>query len=75
MEQAKKVNFIAFDKLKGYVITDEAASFLNALDPDIHLGVVSVVGKYRTGKSFFINRVLLNKDGDSPSGFQVGPTV
>lgn len=25
------------------------------------LGVISIVGKYRTGKSFFVNRVLLNK--------------
>jgi hypothetical protein len=49
---------------------------LNNLDNDLKLGVISVVGKYRTGKSFFINRVLLNKDGDDlQSGFSVGPTV
>lgn len=36
------------------------------------LGIVSIVGKYRTGKSFFVNRVLLNQ---KKGGFQVGPTI
>lgn len=36
------------------------------------LAVVSIVGKYRTGKSFFVNRVLLNQ---KKGGFQVGPTI
>jgi hypothetical protein len=35
------------------------------------VGVLCVVGKYRTGKSLFINRVLLN----SRNAFRVGPTV
>ena len=42
------------------------------LSPDRELGVVSIVGKYRTGKSFFVNRVLLNQ---KKAGFQVGPTI
>jgi len=46
---------------------------LNNLDLNVKLGVISVVGKYRTGKSFFINRVLLDKKGNE--GFKVGPTV
>lgn len=33
---------------------------------------MSIVGKYRTGKSFFVNRVLLNQ---KKGGFQVGPTI
>ena len=36
------------------------------------LGIISIVGKYRTGKSFIVNRVLLNK---VKSGFEVGPTI
>lgn len=75
MEPNKRINFIIYDKIKGYIITDQAAAFLNNLDPDIKLGVMSVVGKYRTGKSFFINRVLLDKDGSDDPGFNVGPTV
>lgn len=31
-----------------------------------------MVGKYRTGKSFFLNRVLLEVEG---KGFKVGPTI
>lgn len=35
------------------------------------LGVVSVAGMYRTGKSYLLNRVLLNRQ----RGFGVGPTI
>lgn len=38
------------------------------------LGIISIVGKYRTGKSFFVNRVLLNMSGRN-SGFTVGPSI
>ena len=37
-----------------------------------HIGIISLVGKYRTGKSFLLNRVILNNK--SKSGFSVGPT-
>jgi hypothetical protein len=43
-----------------------------SLSEDRQLSVVSIVGKYRTGKSFFVNRVLLNQ---KKGGFQVGPTI
>ena len=36
------------------------------------LGIISIVGKYRTGKSFIVNRVLLEQ---VKKGFKVGPTV
>ena len=35
------------------------------------LGVVSVAGMYRTGKSYLLNRCLLNRQ----HGFGVGPTI
>jgi len=35
------------------------------------LGIVAVAGMYRTGKSYLLNRMLLNRS----SGFGVGPTV
>jgi hypothetical protein len=38
------------------------------------IGVIAVAGKYRTGKSFLMNRILLNKRGDK-TGFGVGPTI
>ena len=65
------IPFISFIEVKGFVITQEAENFLNSLS-DTKLGVVSIVGKYRTGKSFFINRILLNQKS---GGFNVGPTI
>ncbi len=35
------------------------------------IGVISVAGLYRTGKSYLLNRILLNKE----KGFGVGNTV
>ena len=65
------IPFISFVEGKGFVITQEAENFLNSLS-NTKLGVVSIVGKYRTGKSFFINRILLNQKS---GGFNVGPTI
>ena len=36
------------------------------------LGVVSILGKYRTGKSYLVNKILLQ---NKKKGFKVGPTV
>lgn len=36
-----------------------------------NFGVISVAGMYRTGKSYLLNRMLLNRQ----KGFSVGPTV
>ena len=38
---------------------------------DSEFGVIAVAGMYRTGKSYLLNRMLLNKQ----KGFSVGPTV
>ena len=35
------------------------------------IAVISVVGLYRTGKSYLLNRMLLNRN----SGFGVGSTI
>jgi len=35
------------------------------------LGIIAVAGMYRTGKSYFMNRVLLNRS----NGFGVGPSI
>lgn len=37
------------------------------------IGIIAVAGKYRTGKSFLLNRIILNKR--DKSGFGVGPTI
>lgn len=50
-------------------MNDEAIEFLKSIEGPI--GVVSVAGLYRTGKSFLLNRMILNR----PNGFGIGPTV
>ncbi|MGB1598928.1 MAG: hypothetical protein ACPIOQ_39625, partial [Promethearchaeia archaeon] len=50
-------------------VTPEAAEFLQSIDYPV--SVIAVVGLYRTGKSFLMNRILLEQS----DGFTVGPTV
>lgn len=60
---------------KKFVLNKEAIEILNR-DENKAIGIVSLVGKYRTGKSFLLNRVILNNNVTSKSlGFSVGPTV
>ena len=37
------------------------------------IGIIAVAGKYRTGKSFLLNRIILGKS--EHQGFGVGPTI
>ena len=50
-------------------VNPKAIDYLKTLPAPI--GIVSVAGRYRTGKSYLLNRVFLNQR----SGFSVGPTV
>ena len=52
-------------------VGEEAAELLGRLRGPV--AVVAVVGPYRSGKSFLLNRVLLGRAG--PGGFPVGATV
>ena len=54
----------------GFQVSEEAIKFLSSIKEKI--GVVAVAGKYRTGKSFLLNRVILDK---VKGGFSVGPTI
>ena len=51
------------------MLTNEAIEFLRQINGPI--GVVAVAGMYRTGKSYLLNRMLLNRS----NGFGVGPTI
>ena len=65
--------FITFDsKTKKFIINEEAVKILTKPE-NKQIGIVSLVGKYRTGKSFLLNRVLIEKK--SLKGFDVGPTI
>lgn len=52
-----------------YEFTREARDFLKEIKGPI--GVITMAGLFRTGKSFFLNRVLLKQK----SGFGVGSTI
>lgn len=66
------IPFIIFSDNEGFKISQEAKDFLGTLALK-RIGVISVVGKYRTGKSYFINKVLLSHN--RKAGFSVGNTV
>ena len=66
----KALPFVIFDKGR-FIIPEEAKKLLSQKS-FTNIGIISLVGKYRTGKSFLLNRVLLNKQENS--GFGVGPT-
>ncbi len=59
---------------KKFVISQEAQDLLND-EKFKAVGIISLVGKYRTGKSFLLNRVLLNNSSLNSNGFTVGPTI
>ncbi len=50
-------------------INAECIEFLETIKGPI--GVVAVAGMYRTGKSYLLNRMILNRT----DGFGVGPTI
>lgn len=51
-------------------MSEEAKNFLRSISGNV--GIIAVAGKYRTGKSFLLNRVILNKRNE---GFGVGPSI
>jgi AAA+ ATPase superfamily predicted ATPase len=52
-------------------VSPEAIELLKNIKEKI--GIIAVAGKYRTGKSFLLNRIILNKT--DMNGFGVGPTI
>lgn len=54
----------------GFEVSEDAKEFLSGIKEKV--AVVSVAGKYRTGKSFLLNRVLLKLKN---KGFGVGHTI
>ena len=61
---------VIFENSK-FIIPNETKKLLFNLKYS-NIGIISLVGKYRTGKSFLLNRVLLNTIKEN--GFEVGPT-
>ena len=65
------IPFVTFENGK-FVINEEAKKLLSQKSND-NLGIISLVGKYRTGKSFLLNRVILERNKNL--GFGVAPTI
>ena len=69
-DEGKAIPMVNYDMSQGrFIISQEACEMIKSLESPI--GVISVAGMYRTGKSYLLNRMLLNKSG----GFSVGPTI
>lgn len=62
--------FIYINYVEKFKVSEEAKTFLSSIKERV--GVIAVAGKYRTGKSFLLNRVIINKQNE---GFGVGPTI
>ena len=65
------IPFVTFENGK-FVINEEAKKLLSQKCND-NMGIISLVGKYRTGKSFLLNRVILERNKNL--GFGVAPTI
>ena len=69
-EKGRAISMVTYDLKSGkFLINPEAESVIKNLPSP--LGVISVAGMYRTGKSYLLNRVLLNQS----NGFTVGPSI
>ena len=67
------IPFVTFDSsTKKFIINDDAKKLISRSE-NKQIGIVSLVGKYRTGKSFLLNRVLIDKK--NIKGFDVAPTI
>ena len=70
------VPFITYNEsTKKFVISKEARKIISNPEKNKKIGIISLVGKYRTGKSFLLNRVIINNKNNSKDGFAVGPTI
>jgi chromosome segregation ATPase len=69
-DDGKAISMVNYDPSLGqFIINQEALEIIRQLQNP--LGVISVAGMYRTGKSYLLNRMLLNRSG----GFSVGPSI
>ena len=58
MEGGVAIPLILHQEREGFKLSAEGLALLNSIDKKI--GVISVAGKYRTGKSFLLNKEFLN---------------
>ena len=59
MQKKVSIQFLTQFYDTGFEVSEEAKQLLRGMRDKI--GVIAVAGKYRTGKSFLLNRIILNK--------------
>lgn len=70
-ENITSIPFIEYDQNnKKFKFNELAENFIKKIDKPF--GVLTVAGMYRTGKSYLLNKIILNKQN---KGFNVGPTI
>ena len=70
------IPFITYNETtKKFIINKEAKKLLSNSENNKKIGIISLVGKYRTGKSFLLNRVIINNKENKKEGFAVAPTI
>ena len=68
-DDGKALSMVNYDPSLGqFVINPEALEVIRQLQNPI--GVISVAGMYRTGKSYLLNRMLLNRSGSPRQTFK-----
>ena len=69
------IPFITYNESsKKFIINKDAKKILSN-PSNKKIGIISLVGKYRTGKSFLLNKVIINNNESNTNGFAVGPTI
>ena len=69
------IPFITYNESsKKFIINKDAKKILSN-PSNKKIGIISLVGKYRTGKSFLLNKVIINNNESNTDGFAVGPTI
>ncbi|MCQ2816723.1 MAG: hypothetical protein MJ252_05590 [archaeon] len=69
-DDGKAIPMVNYDPSIGkFIINEEAVNIISKQAAPI--GIISVAGMYRTGKSYLLNRMLLNRN----KAFSVGPSI
>jgi len=69
------IPFITYNEsTKKFIINKDAKKIISKTENN-KIGIISLVGKYRTGKSFLLNKVIINNNEIKKEGFAVAPTI
>ena len=69
------IPFITYNESSKKFIINKDAKKIISNPSNKKIGIISLVGKYRTGKSFLLNKIIINNNESNTDGFAVGPTI